>query len=200
MTPDKISDSAVYAAAAILLVAIVAKLVAANLISRIKQDFRLMDHARKEVLGKLKQAQLAAISARGTQEFWRRRFTEITQKVEDATRDLEAYQKQLGSPDSETAADLGEDEGGFGEEFELAAAVSEMAEGFITTQDRDARDHDTQDHDTGQSGGFVDDSDAAGEVPGDVDADHEAAPSSWVDDGGVTESDKPEDSSEQTDA
>ena len=70
MTPDKISDSAVYAAAAILLLAIVAKLVAANMISRIKQDFTLIDHARKEVLGKLKQAQLAATSARGTQEFW----------------------------------------------------------------------------------------------------------------------------------
>ena len=200
MTPDKISDSAVYAAATILLLAIVAKLVAANMISRIKQDFSLIDHARKEVLGKLKQAQLAATSARGTQEFWRRRFVEITQKVDDATRDLEAYQKQFGSPDTETEAELGEDESGFGEEFEIAAAVSEMAEGFSTIQDQGGQDHDTQDHDTGQSGGLDDDSDAAGEVPGDVDAGHEGAPSSWVDDGGVTESDKPEDSSKQTDA
>ncbi len=80
MGSDQVSDATVFAAALILLLSIVAKLVAANLIAKIKQDYHLLDLERKGFMAKLKQAQLASASARGTYEFWQRRLTETAQK------------------------------------------------------------------------------------------------------------------------
>ena len=134
MGSDQVSDATVFAAALILLLSIVAKVVSANMIAKIRKDYNLLDQERRGFLAKLKQAQLAGASARGTYEFWQRRLTETAQKVQDATRDLEAYQGQFRVLDSETERDPDDDEGDFGEEFEIAAAVSEMAESFAASE------------------------------------------------------------------
>ena len=96
MDGDAVADTAILFAAILTLVAIAAKLIAANLVTRVKRDYTRLDRDRKEILGRLKQAQLVTTSARGTLEFWHRRHEETVTKVQDATRDLEAYEEQFG--------------------------------------------------------------------------------------------------------
>lgn len=98
MTPNAAAaaDAAVLFAALVTLVAIVAKLVTANLIQRTKKSWAVLDVRRKDISSRLKEVQLKRTSARGTLEFWERRRSETQQKVFDLRRDFDAYVEQLG--------------------------------------------------------------------------------------------------------
>ena len=100
MNPEH-ADAAVLAAAILTLVAITAKLVFSNLISRAKKNWGKLDYARRDIVGRLKKAQLARTSAKGTLEFWERRLSEAIQRLMDMERDLEAYAEQFADEDGE---------------------------------------------------------------------------------------------------
>ena len=94
------SEIAVLAASILMLMAIVAKLVISNLIARAKKNWTRLDQARREIIARLKKAQLARTSAQGTLEFWERRRQEASMKVVELERDVEAYAEQYGDDTS----------------------------------------------------------------------------------------------------
>ena len=109
MNGDAVADTAILLAAILTLIAITAKLIAANLVTRVQRDYNRLDRDRKEIIGRLKQAQLMTTSARGTLEFWQRRHEETSTKVRDMARDLEAYKDQFGPLGIEEDAEEMED-------------------------------------------------------------------------------------------
>ena len=106
MNAEGAADTAVLASAILMLVAIVSKLITANLVTRSKRVYAKVDATRKEIVSRLKEAQLKRTSARGTLEFWERRRTETAQKVMDATRDLENYAARMGEDDFAAVEDV----------------------------------------------------------------------------------------------
>lgn len=99
MNPEAAADTAVLVSALLTLLAIISKLVTANLVTRSKRVFAKLDVRRREIVSRLKEVQLKTTSAKGTLEFWERRRTEISQRVQDASRDLENYVDQFGADD-----------------------------------------------------------------------------------------------------
>jgi hypothetical protein len=95
MTADASADLAVLVAAILTLLAIASKLITANLMQRTKRAMARLEVRRKEAGGRLKEVQLKTTSARGTLEFWERRRTETSQKVQDMQRDVDAYASTL---------------------------------------------------------------------------------------------------------
>lgn len=107
MNPESAADTAVLVSAILTLVAIAAKLITANLVTRAKRIFLQLDARRREIVARLKESQLKTTSARGTLEFWERRRTETSQRVQDIIRDLEAYQERSSEVDEGEDGDLG---------------------------------------------------------------------------------------------
>ena len=109
MNPEAAADTAVLVSAVLMLVAIGSKLITANLVTRSKRVYARLDVRRKEAVASLKEMQLKTTSAKGTLEFWERRRTETTHRVQDAARDLENYIAQYeeaqedGEGDTEAA-------------------------------------------------------------------------------------------------
>ncbi len=99
MNPEAAADTAVLVSALLTLLAIISKLVTANLVTRSKRVFAKLDVRRREIVSRLKEVQLKTTSAKGTLEFWERRRTETSQRVQDASRDLENYVDQFGADD-----------------------------------------------------------------------------------------------------
>lgn len=97
MNPEVPADSAVLASAVLTLLAIATKLITANLVTRSKGIYTKLDARRREIVARLKEAQLKRTSAKGTMEFWERRRKETSQRVQDAIRDLEALETQYGA-------------------------------------------------------------------------------------------------------
>ena len=73
---------------------ITSKLITANLVTRSKRVYTKLDGNRRDIGSRLKDVQLKRTSARGTLEFWHRRRTETSQKVQDLARDLGNYTAQ----------------------------------------------------------------------------------------------------------
>ena len=88
MNAEAAADMAVLIAALLMLVAIVSKLITANLVTRSKRVYTELDANRRDISSRLKEVQLKRTSARGMLEFWHRRRTETSQKVQDLARDL----------------------------------------------------------------------------------------------------------------
>ena len=116
------SEIAVLAASMLMLLAIVAKLIISNLVARAKKNWTRLDLTRREIIGRLKKAQLARTSAQGTLEFWERRRQEAGLKVAELGRDLEAYAEQFG--DGVEHDGESEPAGGDGAEGELASTAA----------------------------------------------------------------------------
>ncbi|MBT4100141.1 MAG: hypothetical protein HOM68_19600 [Gemmatimonadetes bacterium] len=121
MNPDAATaDAAVLIAAILMLLAIVGKLITANLTQRSKKSSAVLEARRKDIGSRLKEVQLKRTSARGTLEFWERRRSETELRVFDMRRDVEAYVEQLGPlegaeeyVDDDDPDQGGEQEGGF---------------------------------------------------------------------------------------
>ena len=118
------SEIAVLAASILMLLAIVAKLIISHLAARAKKNWTRLDVTRRDIVARLKKAQLARTSAQGTLEFWERRRQEAGLKVAEMERDVEAYAEQFGE---------GMDDGGEGED----AAAGDGLEGEPATFDTD---------------------------------------------------------------
>ena len=110
---ESFANAAVLACAVIMLVAIFVKLVTAHLVARHKKNFNSVDQDRREINSRLKQAEMARTSARGTVEFWTRRRLEVQMRVQEAIRDIEAYEEQFGEFD-EAAQVFAEEQSGSG--------------------------------------------------------------------------------------
>ncbi len=122
MNAEAAADTAVLVSAILMLLAITSKLVTASLVTRSKAAYTKLDARRREIVAKVKEVQLKRTSARGTLEFWNRRRTETSQKVQEAIRDLESYEAQFGSEE------LDEDEGAaMGMDVELLEAPEDSA-------------------------------------------------------------------------
>ena len=130
MNPEAAADTAVLVSAVLMLVAIGSKLITANLVTRSKGGYARLDVRRKEAGASLKEMQLKTTSTKGTLEFWERRRTETTHRVQDAARDLDNYIAQYeeaqedGEGDTEAA---GRDDVGPVEE-EAAEATTGVAD------------------------------------------------------------------------
>ena len=89
MNPEAAADTAVPVSAVLMLVAIDSQLITANLVTCSKRVYARLDVRRKEAVASLKEMQLKTTPAKGTLEFWERRHSETTDRVQDAARDLE---------------------------------------------------------------------------------------------------------------
>ncbi len=139
MNPEH-ADAAVLAAAILTLVAITAKLVTSNLVSRAKKNWGKIDYARREIVGRLRKAQLASTSAKGTLEFWERRRSEATQRLMDMERDLEAYAEQFADEDDGEEGEESSSEG-----TQTVAAGDDTGDGDVEVAEDLSREEDDDD-------------------------------------------------------
>jgi hypothetical protein len=102
--------------AILMLLAIVSKLVTANLVTRSKRAYTKLEAQRRDISSRLKEAQLKTTSAKGTLEFWERRRTETSQREQDMMRDMAEYDERFQS-----------EEGDEGEEMSSEAASADAA-------------------------------------------------------------------------
>ena len=153
MSPEH-AETAILAAAILTLLAIVAKLVTSNLVSRSKRNWGQLDLSRRGIVGRLKKAQLARTSAHGTLEFWQRRKTEASRRLLDLKRDLEAYVEQLGGGED------GEDETGSDDAGETTA-VSQAEDEAVAGEESTHQDSVSDDSDEVSSAAFSESGDVA---------------------------------------
>ncbi len=157
MNAEAVADTAVLVSAILMLLAITSKLVTASMVTRSKAAYTRLDARRREIVAKMKEAQLKRTSARGTLEFWERRRTETSQKVQDATRDMENYEAQFGS------GEFDEDEG----------AAMDMDVELLETPEDSAGDA-TVRAEAARATGGADEADSAGQTDSAPDPDPQA--------------------------
>lgn len=147
-----------------MLLAIASKLVTANLVTRSKRIYAKLDVTRREIAARLKEVQLKRTSARGTLEFWERRRTETSQKVQDATRDLENYGAQFEDGDDPDEDLL--DEGGSEELMEPAMEDQEGVADSAESDHGEVADEDLEAANADEADAEVDEEDPAeGQLP-----------------------------------
>ncbi|MFH1569909.1 MAG: hypothetical protein ABIL09_18090 [Gemmatimonadota bacterium] len=101
-------------AAILALVAIVAKLVTANLITKAHRRYAALDAQRRSMAMQLKEEMAKHKSAAGTLDFWSRRREEAGRQVADTRLDLQEYTRRTEVDAEDTA----------GEDAELQSADS----------------------------------------------------------------------------